>query len=243
MRRMKGAAIAVTVGLLAAACSSSGHKGSQATPSAGQSSSAPTASTPATTGSAVATAPASSAPATGAPASAAQAAYKQGGTVTISNEGGATWTCQFNPFNPAVNSQANGFVYEPLVYVNSLKAGAETPMLASSYTWSSDQEVDRLHDPRRHQVERWPTADCGRRCLHLQPAEEGQRARPLLAVDRRRAAECGGKRQSSHTHLRAGGEGVLLLVRRFGHHRAAAHLVDRRRGHEAGHLGRPEPRR
>ena len=140
MRRMKGAAIAVTVGLLAAACSSSGHKGSQATPSAGQSSSAPTASTPATTGSAVATAPAGSAPATGAPASAAQAAYKQGGTVTISNEAGATWTCQFNPFNPAVNSQANGFVYEPLVYVNSLKAGTETPMLASSYTWSSDQK-------------------------------------------------------------------------------------------------------
>ncbi|HZV26648.1 MAG TPA: ABC transporter substrate-binding protein, partial [Acidothermaceae bacterium] len=58
--------------------------------------------------------------------------------MTISNESGATWTCQFNPFNPAVSGQADGFVYEPLVYVNSLKGGAATPMLASSYTWSSD---------------------------------------------------------------------------------------------------------
>ncbi|HEX3288836.1 MAG TPA: ABC transporter substrate-binding protein [Mycobacterium sp.] len=60
---------------------------------------------------------------------------KKGGTVTISNEQGQTWTCQFNPFNPAVNLESLGFVYEPLVFVNLLSNQAETPMLASSYTW------------------------------------------------------------------------------------------------------------
>jgi peptide/nickel transport system substrate-binding protein len=64
-----------------------------------------------------------------------KANHKQGGTVTISNEQGQTWTCQFNPFNPAVNLESDGFVYEPLVFVNLLNNQAETPMLAKSYTW------------------------------------------------------------------------------------------------------------
>jgi peptide/nickel transport system substrate-binding protein len=63
------------------------------------------------------------------------ATHKQGGTVTISNEQGQTWTCQFNPFNPAVNLESIGFVYEPLVFVNLLNNQAETPMLAKSYSW------------------------------------------------------------------------------------------------------------
>jgi peptide/nickel transport system substrate-binding protein len=67
------------------------------------------------------------------------AARKQGGTVTISNEQGQTWTCQFNPFNPAVNLEALGFVYEPLVFVNLLNNQAETPMLATAYQWNSDK--------------------------------------------------------------------------------------------------------
>ncbi len=62
--------------------------------------------------------------------------YKKGGTVTIANVGGQTWPCQFNPFNPAVNQVALGFVYEPLTFVNVLKAGATTPMLATAFTWS-----------------------------------------------------------------------------------------------------------
>lgn len=65
--------------------------------------------------------------------------HKQGGTVTIANVAGQTWTCQFNPFNPAVNQTSNGFVYEPLVFVNLLKDQAETPMLASSYEWNADK--------------------------------------------------------------------------------------------------------
>jgi peptide/nickel transport system substrate-binding protein len=65
---------------------------------------------------------------------------KQGGTVTIANEQGQTWTCQFNPFNPAVNPEALGFVYEPLVYVDLLNNEATTPMLASAFTWSADKK-------------------------------------------------------------------------------------------------------
>jgi len=74
------------------------------------------------------------------PNSTAETTHKQGGTVTISNEQGQTWPCQFNPFNPAVNLESLGFVYEPLVYVNLLKNQAETPMLASSYQWSADKK-------------------------------------------------------------------------------------------------------
>ncbi|HWD77920.1 MAG TPA: ABC transporter substrate-binding protein [Kribbella sp.] len=66
--------------------------------------------------------------------------HKQGGTVTIANVGGQTWPCQFNPFNPAVNQEANGFVYEPLTFVNVLKAGATTPMLATDFTWSPKKD-------------------------------------------------------------------------------------------------------
>ncbi|HET9187554.1 MAG TPA: ABC transporter substrate-binding protein, partial [Acidothermaceae bacterium] len=123
MRRLKGAAIAVSVGVLAAACGGSSHNSSNTTPTSGG-----------TTGATSAPSSASSSGGT------ATGAHKQGGTVTISNEAGQNWTCQFNPFNPAVNSLSVGFVYEPLVYVNSLKAGAETPMLASSYKWSDDKK-------------------------------------------------------------------------------------------------------
>ncbi|MCQ4212972.1 ABC transporter substrate-binding protein [Streptomyces longispororuber] len=62
---------------------------------------------------------------------------KKGGTVTIANTAGQTWTCNFNPFNPAVYNTSIGFVYEPLIFVNALKDQAETPMLAKSYKWNA----------------------------------------------------------------------------------------------------------
>jgi peptide/nickel transport system substrate-binding protein len=65
---------------------------------------------------------------------------RQGGTVTISNEQGQTWTCDFNPFNPSNNLESVGFVYEPLVFVNLLRNQEETPMLASSYKWTPDKK-------------------------------------------------------------------------------------------------------
>jgi peptide/nickel transport system substrate-binding protein len=68
---------------------------------------------------------------TGAPAG----PHKRGGTVTIANVQGQTWTCQFNPFNPAVNPESLGFVYEPLVFVDIVDNAKQTPMLATSYKW------------------------------------------------------------------------------------------------------------
>ena len=61
-----------------------------------------------------------------------------GGKLTIVNESGSTWTCQFNPFNPAVTLTSFGFVYEPLQYVNILQSkNAPVPMLATESKWSN----------------------------------------------------------------------------------------------------------
>ncbi|MEV6009607.1 ABC transporter substrate-binding protein [Streptomyces sp. NPDC051976] len=65
--------------------------------------------------------------------------HKKGGTVTIANEQGQTWVCSFNPFNPANYLESNGFVYEPLIFVDSLNNQAETPMLATGYKWNADK--------------------------------------------------------------------------------------------------------
>jgi len=64
--------------------------------------------------------------------------HKKGGTVTISNEQGQTWPCQFNPFNPSNNLESLGFIYEPLVHVSVVGNSKETPMLATAYKWSAD---------------------------------------------------------------------------------------------------------
>src|SRR5882757_10875310 len=82
----------------------------------------------------------SSNPQTSTTSGGAAGAYKKGGTVTIANVGGQTWPCQFNPFNPAVNQVALGFVYEPLTFVNVLKSGATTPMLATGFSWSPTKD-------------------------------------------------------------------------------------------------------
>ena len=60
------------------------------------------------------------------------------GKLVLDNESGATWTCHFNPFNPAVSGTSFGFVYEPLEFVDILKGGAVTPWLATSSMWSPD---------------------------------------------------------------------------------------------------------
>jgi len=61
---------------------------------------------------------------------------KAGGTVTISNESGATWNCQFNPLTTD-QQEANGLVYESLLYINPLQdTAAPTPLLATSYAWN-----------------------------------------------------------------------------------------------------------
>ena len=64
---------------------------------------------------------------------------KVGGVLTIVNESGANWQCDFNPYNGSVNGQAFGIIYEPLVYDNLLN-DQKTPWLASAYEWSSDSK-------------------------------------------------------------------------------------------------------
>ena len=65
---------------------------------------------------------------------------KIGGSLTIVNETGALWKCDFNPFNGSVNGQSFGILYEPLVYDNLLN-DTKTPWLASDYSWSSDSKT------------------------------------------------------------------------------------------------------
>jgi peptide/nickel transport system substrate-binding protein len=62
-------------------------------------------------------------------------------TLTISNESGELWPCSFSPFNLAVNGESAGFVYEPLVFVDTLENAKTTPWLASSYAWSDANKV------------------------------------------------------------------------------------------------------
>ena len=60
--------------------------------------------------------------------------------LVIDNVSGSTWTCQFNPFNPALLGPGITFalVYEPLEFVNILQSGnPPTPTLATSSQWSN----------------------------------------------------------------------------------------------------------
>jgi peptide/nickel transport system substrate-binding protein len=62
------------------------------------------------------------------------------GTLTLSNEQGALWTCSFNPFNPSnlAEGVTMGQVYEPLAFVNTLQNAKATPWLATSWTWAKN---------------------------------------------------------------------------------------------------------
>jgi peptide/nickel transport system substrate-binding protein len=63
------------------------------------------------------------------------------GTLTIDNESGGNWTCDFNPFNLSDISFSLGNIYEPLVFVNTLQSGKTTPWLATSYAWSNGNKT------------------------------------------------------------------------------------------------------
>jgi peptide/nickel transport system substrate-binding protein len=63
------------------------------------------------------------------------------GVLTIDNESGGTWTCDFNPFNLAYVGYSLGPVYEPLAFVNTLENGKATPWLATSWAWSDSNKV------------------------------------------------------------------------------------------------------
>jgi peptide/nickel transport system substrate-binding protein len=61
--------------------------------------------------------------------------------LTIVNETGGNWTCDFNPFNPSGAAQSVGVIYEPLAFVNTLKSGMATSWLAKSWSWSARNKV------------------------------------------------------------------------------------------------------
>ena len=65
---------------------------------------------------------------------------KIGGSLTIVNETGALWQCDFNPFNASVTGQSFGILYEPLFYDNLLN-DTRKPWLASGYSWSTDRKT------------------------------------------------------------------------------------------------------
>jgi peptide/nickel transport system substrate-binding protein len=64
---------------------------------------------------------------------------KIGGKISIVNVTGATWTCQFNPFNPSLATiGVTSPMYEPLEYVNILQSTKPpVPWLATSSQFSN----------------------------------------------------------------------------------------------------------
>src|SRR6516225_1564033 len=63
------------------------------------------------------------------------------GVLTIDNESGGTWACDFNPFNLSYISYSLGNVYEPLVFINALHSGQATPWLATSWAWGNGNKT------------------------------------------------------------------------------------------------------
>src|SRR6516165_457023 len=59
------------------------------------------------------------------------------GVLTLDNEIGGTWACDFNPFNLAYVSFSVGNIYEPLVFENALQNSKTTPWLATSWAWGN----------------------------------------------------------------------------------------------------------
>jgi peptide/nickel transport system substrate-binding protein len=59
------------------------------------------------------------------------------GVLTIDNESGSLWTCNFNPFNLSDIGYSFGPVYEPLAFVNTLQNAKTSPWLATGWTWAN----------------------------------------------------------------------------------------------------------
>src|SRR5215470_18076424 len=59
------------------------------------------------------------------------------GVLTLDNESGGTWACDFNPFNLSYVSFSVGNIYEPLVFENALQNSKTTPWLATNWAWGN----------------------------------------------------------------------------------------------------------
>ncbi len=78
---------------------------------------------------------------TSSPANSSGKSSAASGVLTIDNESGGTWTCDFNPFNLSYISFSLGNVYEPLVFVNTLQNAKATPWLATSWAWGNGNKT------------------------------------------------------------------------------------------------------
>lgn len=58
------------------------------------------------------------------------------GVLTVTTGAAGSFVADFNPFSPNVQVAANGMIYEPLFYFNTVKSGQISPWLGTSYTWS-----------------------------------------------------------------------------------------------------------
>ncbi len=63
------------------------------------------------------------------------------GVLTIDNESGGNWTCDFNPYNLSDVWLSLGTVYEPLMFVNTLQNNKTKPWLATNYAWSNGNKT------------------------------------------------------------------------------------------------------
>src|SRR5215471_8604599 len=70
-----------------------------------------------------------------------QAPSGPSGVLTMDNESGGTWACDFNPYNLSYIGFSLGNVYEPLMFVNALQNGKVTPWLATAYAWSNNNKT------------------------------------------------------------------------------------------------------
>jgi peptide/nickel transport system substrate-binding protein len=71
----------------------------------------------------------------------AGASSPSGTTLNIADEYGATWTCQFNPYNATTVPYSFGTVYEELAFEDPLKSTVVTPWLATKWTWSNTNKT------------------------------------------------------------------------------------------------------
>ena len=159
--------------------------------------------------------------------------------MTISNENGALWTCDFSPFNgsdtAAVGRASCTSRWSTTTRCRAARPRPCWPLLAVG----GGQQVDHLHHPQGRQVQRRHADDGRRRGVHLQPAQEVPGAGPdrgvVGAVQRQP-----GRLRPGHHGLQGAGGARLLLHRRPDPDRARAHLVEDR---QPGDLRRHPPGR
>jgi peptide/nickel transport system substrate-binding protein len=60
--------------------------------------------------------------------------------ITINVNGGGPFVCNYNPYSPNQTDGSAGFIFEPLMIVNSL-TGKVTPWLATAYAWSNGNKT------------------------------------------------------------------------------------------------------